>query len=75
MIQNVLLPTLTRRISNGDLEYSVAAATSGENRGIYTNTKQTASTATYSFSNPTYYTTNTPSGVAVIQDTFYFNLA
>jgi len=75
MIQNILLPALTRRISNGNLVYSVAAATAGTNRGVFTDTKITTSTTTSGFSNPTYTRTSTPSGAAVVQSTFYFNLA
>lgn len=75
MIQNVLLPILTGRISNGDLTYSVGGSITALNRGVFTDTKQTATSNTQSFTNPTYYTTSTPIGVAVTQNIYYLNLA
>ena len=75
MIQNVLLPALTRRISSGDLNYSVATSTSGITRGTFYDTRQTSSTTSNSYSNPTYYTTSTPSGTATTATTYYLRLA
>ena len=82
MIQNVLLPALTRRMSEG-LHYVVAtSAGSGDsaggrgaiNRGSFTDTKQTVTTNTTSFSSPTYSSISTPSGTASTVSTFTLNL-
>ena len=82
MIQNVLLPALTRRMSEG-LHYVVAtSAGSGDsaggrgaiNRGSFTDTKQTGTTNTTSFSSPTYSSISTPSGTASTVSTFTLNL-
>lgn len=75
LIQNVLLPALTRRIIDGDLQYTVATSSSGTNKGTFTDTKQTASTTTNQFVNPYYRTYSTPSGSAVTQTTYYLNLS
>lgn len=75
MIQQILLPALTRRIDSGDLNYSVATTQSGITRGTFYNTAQTESTTSQSFTDPTYYTTSTPSGTATTQDTYYLLLA
>jgi hypothetical protein len=82
LIQNVLLPALTRRMSEG-LHYVVStSAGSGDsaggfgaiNRGSFTDTKQTGTSNTTSFSNPTYSSISTPSGTASTVTTFTLNL-
>lgn len=75
LVQNVLLPALTRRVDNGDLQYSVATSSSGTNKGTFTDTRQTATTNTNQFSDPYYRTYSTPSGSSVTQTTYYFNLS
>jgi len=76
LIQNVLLPALTRRMSSGDLLYTViTSAPSGVNRGTFTDTRQTTASNTQSFSNPNYNSTSTPTGSATVQTTYYLNLA
>lgn len=76
IIANVLLPALTRRINDGDLQYTVITSTpGGVNRGAFTDTKQTGTTNTQSFSSPNYNSTSTPSGSATTQTTYYLNLA
>ena len=75
LVQNVLLPALTRRVNNGDLQYTVATSAGGTSKGTFTDTKQTATTNTNQFSNPYYRTYSTPSGSSVTQTTYYFNLS
>lgn len=76
LIQNVLLPALTRRMSSGDLLYTTGTSTpSGVNRGTFTDTRQTTSNDTQVFSDPNYTTTSTPTGSATTQTTYYLNLA
>lgn len=76
LIQNVLLPALTRRMSSGDLLYTVVTSTpSGINRGTFTDTRQTTASNTQSFSDPNYNSTSTPTGTATVQTTYYLNLA
>lgn len=75
MIQNVLLPCLTRRINSGDLVYNVNTSGSAINRGSFTNTYQAGSATSNSFSNPTYYTTSTPSGGTSVVATYTLSLA
>ena len=75
LIQQILLPALTRRLSDGDLRYTVSTSTGGvAQRGSWTDTKQTSTATSYSFTNPTYYTSTIPSGVAVTQNTYYLNI-
>ena len=75
IIQNILLPALTRRMNDGDLKYTVVTSTpSGVNRGSFLNTRQTSASNTQSFSNPTYSSTSTPTGSATTQTTYYLNL-
>lgn len=75
IIQNVLLPALTRRLSNGNLKYTVGTSLVGTDKGVWSDTKQTAGTDTFTFSNPTYTSTSTPSGAKVVQNTYYLGLA
>jgi len=73
LINNVLLPALTRKMSSG-LYYTVSTTQTGENRGAFTDTKQTASTNTQAFVNPNYNSTSTPSGAASTVTTYYLNM-
>lgn len=73
LIQNVLLPALTRKMSSG-LHYTVATSISGINRGTFTDTKQTATSNTQAFVNPNYNSTSTPSGTASTVTTYYLNM-
>ena len=73
LIQNVLLPALTRKMSSG-LYYSVATSISGINRGTFTDTKQTTESRSRSFSSGQYRSISTPSGAAVTQTTYYLNM-
>jgi len=75
LVQNVLLPALTRRVDNGDLQYSVATSSSGTNKGTFTDTKQTSTGTTNVFADPYYQTFSTPIGSSVTQTTYYFNLS
>jgi hypothetical protein len=75
LIRNVLLPTLTRNMdANPGLYYTVSSTQTGENRGAFTDTKQTASTTSDNFDGTFYTRTSTPSGAAVTQTTYYLNL-
>lgn len=73
LIQEVLLPALTRKMSSG-LYYTVSTTQTGENRGAFTDTKQTATTNTQAFVNPNYNSTSTPSGTASTVTTYYLNM-
>jgi len=82
LVQNVLLPALTRKMAEG-MYYSVATSTgSGDsaggrgmiNRGAFTDTKQTATSNSQTFSNPNYNSTSTPSGTASTVTTYYLNM-
>ena len=73
LIQNVLLPALTRKMSSG-LYYSVATSISGINRGPFTDTKQTGVTNTNQFVNPFYRSISSPSGTASTVTTYYLNM-
>ena len=67
LVQNVLLPVLTRRLDDGDLQYTVqTGGVSGTetDRGTFNDTRLNSSTSNVSFSNPTYTKTVTPSGSA-----------
>lgn len=73
LIQQVLLPALTRKMSSG-LYYTVSTSQTGENRGAFTDTKQTATTNTRQFVNPQYRSISTPSGTASTVSTYYLNM-
>jgi hypothetical protein len=82
LIQQVLLPALTRKMAEG-MYYSVATSTgSGDsaggrgmiNRGAFTDTKQTGTSNSQTFSNPNYNSTSTPSGTASTVTTYYLNM-
>ena len=75
LVLNVLLPVLTRRLDDGDLNYTVGTSVPSNNRGSWTNTRQTGETTSQSFVNPTYFTTSTPSGTATTVTTYYLELA
>ena len=65
LIQNVLLPALTRRISDGDLQYSVVDTVTGIDRGTFINTrKQGTPSVTKTFDGSTYFTISRPTGSA-----------
>lgn len=73
LVQNVLLPMLTRRMASG-LYYSVATSLTGTNRGTFTDTWQTGVTNSQSFDGTYYRSTSTPSGAAVVRTTKYFQM-
>ena len=73
LMKNVLLPALTRKMSSG-LYYTVSTTQTGENRGAFTDTKQTATTNTQAFVDPNYNSTSTPSGAASTVTTYYLNM-
>ena len=73
LVQNVLLPALTRKMSSG-LHYSVATSISGINRGTFTDTKQTGTSNTQAFSSGQYQSISTPSGSASTVTTYYLNM-
>ena len=73
LIQSVLLPALTRKMSSG-MHYSVATSTSGINRGAFTDTKQTATTNTTVLEGGFYKSISTPSGGASTVNTYYLNM-
>lgn len=65
LISTILLPALTRRLDDGDLNYTVstsAPVSPDVGRGSFINKRQLDSTTSFSFVNPTYYTTSTPAG-------------
>ena len=74
MIQNILLPALTRRLGSGDLNYTVAT-TGSISRGAFSNTRQTSASNTRFFTNPVYYSRSTPTGGSVVQETKRLYLA
>ena len=75
LVQNILLPVLQRRIvSNGALNYSVVTSITGTNRGSFVDSIQTGSTASYVFTDPTYFTTSTPSGASSAAATRYLQI-
>lgn len=75
LINNVLLPELTRRMDeSAGLYYTVSSTQTGINRGAFTDTKQTTATNTQNFDGTFYRTTSTPSGSATTQTTYYLNL-
>ena len=73
LIQQVLLPSLTRKMSSG-LYYTVATSQAGTARGSFTDTKQTGTSNTQSFVNPQYRSISTPSGTASTVTTYYFDM-
>lgn len=73
LVQNILLPAMTRKMSSG-LHYTVATSTSGENRGAFTDTKQTGTTNSQAIVSNFYRSTSTPSGSASTVTTYYLNL-
>jgi len=81
LIQNVLLPALTRKMSSG-LYYSVATSTSGVTRGTFTDTKQTGETQSQNIAADNidgvygtfYRSVSTPSGTASTVTTYYLNM-
>ena len=73
LVQNVLLPSLTRKMSSG-LYYSVATSSAGTNRGTFTDSRQLSTSNTQSFSNPYYRSYSTPTGTASTITTYYFNM-
>lgn len=76
IIQNVLLPLLTRRLDDGDLNYSVSTSVSGITRGTFRNTRYNQSSNSQFFSNPVYYSRSTPntSGSTTDVSTYYLRL-
>jgi len=73
LIQSVLLPALTRKMSSG-MHYSVATSISGINRGAFTDTKQTGTSNTTSLSGGFYKSISTPTGAASTVTTYYLNM-
>ena len=73
LIQSVLLPALTRKMSSG-LRYTVATSISGINRGALTDTKQTGTTNSQTLAGGCYKSISTPSGTASTVNTYYLNL-
>lgn len=81
LVQNVLLPSLQRKMSSG-LYYTVATSTSGETRGTFTNTRQTGTTNSQSLGVDTiggvygtfYRSISSPSGTASTVTTYYLNM-
>ena len=73
LIQTVLLPALTRKMSSG-LYYGVGTSINGINRGAFTDTKQTGTTNTTSLAGGFYKSISTPSGTASTVNTYYLNM-
>mgnify|MGYP000344936057 CR=1 FL=1 len=79
LIQNILLPALTRKMSSG-LYYSVATSVSGINRGTFTDTKLSGTTNSQNFTGASYtaagfyQSISTPSGSAGTVSTYYLNM-
>lgn len=75
LVQDILLPVLQRRITlSGDLNYSIVTSLTGTNRGSFVDSIQTGSTPSYVFTDPTYFTTSTPSGAATATATRYLQI-
>lgn len=80
IIADVLLPILTRRISSGDLQYTVSG-TNTNSRGSFTDTRFSSGTTsnftTGSGSSEVYYTRSTPntSGSTTTVNTYYLNMS
>jgi len=72
-----LIPALIFKVASSNLQYSIvtSAPSGSSNRGSFTDTRQTGSTDTQSFSDPTYTVVSTPSGGASTQATNYLSLA
>ena len=73
LVQNVLLPSLTRKMSSG-LYYTVATSVSGINRGAFTNTRQLSASNTQNFTGSVYQAISTPTGTASTVTTYYLNM-
>lgn len=73
LVQNVLLPSLTRKMSSG-LYYTVATSVSGINRGAFTNTRQLSTSNTQNFTGSVYQSISTPTGTASTVTTYYLNM-
>lgn len=76
IVAQILLPILQMRVSSGDFLYSVDGAAGGNNRGSFNNTKQTGTSYSQA-SSPSgpYSSIATPSGTAVLQNTWFLNLS
>lgn len=76
-VDQALIPALILKVSASNLQYSIvtSAPSGSSNRGSFTDTRQTGSTDSQSFSDPTYSVTSTPSGSASTQTTNYLSLA
>tara|TARA_A100001388_G_scaffold113008_2_gene83121 strand:+ start:7647 stop:8645 length:999 start_codon:yes stop_codon:yes gene_type:complete len=76
-IDLALIPALVFKVAASNLQYSIvtSAPAGSSNRGSFTDTRQTGSTDSQSFSDPTYSVTSTPSGSASVQTTNYLSLA
>ena len=76
LVQNVLLPALTRRMNDGDLQYTVVTSVTGRDRGTFINTrKQGTPNVTRTFDGSTYFTISTPTGTATADTTKKLNLS
>ena len=73
-MDQALIPAFIFKVAASNLQYSVST-TASNSRGSFTDTRQTGSTDSQSFSDPTYSVTSTPSGSASTQTTNYLNLA
>ena len=73
LVQNILLPSLTRKMSSG-LYYTVATSVSGINRGAFTNTRQLSTSNTQNFTGSVYQAISTPTGTASTVTTYYLNM-
>jgi hypothetical protein len=77
LINEVLLPALTRKMSSG-LYYTVSTSQTGENRGAFTDTKLSGVTNTQLFqqsgANYFYRSISTPSGAGTTVATYYLNM-
>ena len=77
LINEVLLPALTRKMSSG-LYYTVSTTQTGENRGAFTDTKLTGTTNTQLLqqegANYFYRAISTPSGSSTTVATYYLNM-
>lgn len=77
LINEVLLPALTRKMSSG-LYYTVSTSQTGENRGAFTDTKLSGTTNSQLLqqdgSNYFYRSISTPSGSGTTVATYYLNM-
>ena len=76
-IDQACIPALVFKVAASNLQYSIVTSepAGSSNRGSFTDTRQTGSTDSQSFSDPTYSVTSTPSGSASVQTTNYLSLA